>query len=319
MLSHRPAIDPPAVLSQCVLDALPEPVLVLNPATGTLQPANLAGAQLVALVPGNGEGTQFGELFPELNLATLPIAEGGVVLARMNHAVADTTGEVLLRLLPLGNSDRASTPHRVAIFVRAVASVAEAHDRLPRDAFDDSFHDSLTRLPNRRLFHRRLERAIERATHANYGFALLFVDLDGFKAINDQFGHLEGDRLLLVAAHRMVEAVRPQDMVARRDGDEFTILLDDLVRCDDAIHIAQRVIQHLQVPLAIEGAAPVAIGASIGIAMSEHGPLSADDLIARADAAMYGAKKSGGNTFVLADAAPGGDESSDRPFRRLPR
>ena len=117
----------------------------------------------------------------------------------------------------------------------------------------------------------------------------------------------------------MVEAVRPQDMVARRDGDEFTILLDDLARCDDAIHIAQRVIQHLQVPLAIEGTAPVAIGASIGIAMSEHGPYERDDLIARADAAMYGAKKSGGNTFVLADAAPGGDESSDRPFRRLPR
>ena len=125
MLSHRPAIDPPAALSQLVLDALPESVLLLNPATGTLQPANLAGAQLVALVPGNSEGTQFGELFPELNLAMLPIAEGGVVLARMNHAVADTTGEVLLRLLPLGNSDRASTPRRVAIFVRSVASVAE--------------------------------------------------------------------------------------------------------------------------------------------------------------------------------------------------
>ena len=160
---------------------------------------------------------------------------------------------------------------------------------------------------------------MDRGEHANYHFALLFVDLDGFKRINDLLGHLEGDRLLLVAAQRMLEAVRPQDMVARRDGDEFTILLDDLAQSDDAVHIAQRIIQHLQVPLTIDGAGSVSLGASIGIAMGGYGKSTSDQLIARADAAMYRAKRSGGNMFVLADDAAESDGLAKPHAPRLPR
>ena len=211
----------------------------------------------------------------------------------------------MLQITPDG--DRTGDPQSIASIVRAVNRGADERTYLPRDAFDDSFHDWLTRLPNRRLFQRRLERAIERGLQSDYQFAVLFIDLDGFKRVNDQFGHLEGDRLLMIAAHRMLEAVRPQDIVARRDGDEFTILLDDLARTDDAVHIAQRIIQHVGAPMPIDGAPPVTIGASIGIAMGGDGSSSVDDLIARADAAMYQAK------------ATGGGASSSRPQRPASR
>jgi diguanylate cyclase (GGDEF)-like protein len=165
-----------------------------------------------------------------------------------------------------------------------------------------------------------LERAIERGSHAGYHFAVLFVDLDGFKNMNDRFGHIEGDRLLVAAAHRMVEAVRPQDMVARRDGDEFTLLLDDLDHPDDAIGVADRIIQHLQLPLTTDDAAPLTISASIGIALGGAGTGFAQDLIARADAAMYRAKAAGGGRYVLAaPSGPDSDGGSPKQARQLPR
>ena len=262
---------------------------------------------------------RFADLFPELKPGELSNSSAGLIFTRAKPT-ANGTQEVVLRMLrTTPKPDQTDLPASLAIVVRAVASTADAQNSRPRDAFDDSFHDWLTRLPNRRLFQRRLERAIERGRHANYHFAVLFIDLDGFKRVNDQFGHLEGDRLLMIAAHRMLEAVRPQDMVARRDGDEFTILLDDLVRSDDAIHIAQRIIQHVGAPMPIDGAAPVTIGASIGIALGGDGNSSVDDLIARADAAMYQAKASGGGALIVAPTPPIPADNIARHTRPLPR
>jgi diguanylate cyclase (GGDEF)-like protein len=169
----------------------------------------------------------------------------------------------------------------------------------------DAYHDTLTRLPNRRLFDRRLREATLRARQSEYQFAVLFIDLDRFKEVNDRYGHLIGDSLLAAASERLSKAIRPQDTLARRDGDEFTILLDDLKRADDAVQVARRIAQQLQLPLSmpIKGTAGQTIDftvtASIGIAIASHSDraLEPQDLIARADAAMYRAKSSGGGTF----------------------
>src|SRR5262249_3235547 len=120
-----------------------------------------------------------------------------------------------------------------------------------RDESLDAYHDPLTGLPNRRLFDRRLREATRRARQSEDQFSVLFIDLDRFQEVNDRYGHLVGDSLLAAAAERLSKAIRPQDTLARRDGDEFTILLDDLKRADDAVQVARRIAEQLQSPLSM--------------------------------------------------------------------
>jgi diguanylate cyclase (GGDEF)-like protein len=162
------------------------------------------------------------------------------------------------------------------------------------------FHDPLTGLPNRSLFERSLSNAIEWARQEKaHGFAILFVDLDCFKAINDCHGHLMGDQTLLAVAQRFSHCVRPEDVLARRDGDEFTILVKDMCQPDAVVLVAQRILQQLRSPLSLDGATLV-VTASIGIALSSSELLTADDLLRSADQAMYQAKARGGDRYVMA-------------------
>lgn len=211
---------------------------------------------------------------------------------------------------------------RQIVVVRPIG-ILPGDEWLSHGALTSAFHDPLTGLANRRLFSRRLERAIERAARGDYRFAVLFVDLDNFKSLNDRFGHLYGDELLAAAGRRLLEAVRPQDMVARRDGDEFTVLLDDLVQPEDAVNAAQRIVDQLQAPLALpidsgDSSAQVSLRASVGIACSAGDLLSADEMLARADAAMYHAKALGGGTYMTLDQLV--DQPPAAPRRKpLPR
>ncbi|HEX8887193.1 MAG TPA: GGDEF domain-containing protein, partial [Noviherbaspirillum sp.] len=128
-------------------------------------------------------------------------------------------------------------------------------------------------------------------------------DLDGFKAINDQYGHDAGDELLRILAQRIVSTVRRTDTVARLAGDEFVVLLDMLTACDDAIEVARKLLAVLSEPFALQ-AATVQLSGSIGIAMHEPGSSEqADTLLGRADGAMYEAKKGGKSRFALAQPA----------------
>ena len=172
-----------------------------------------------------------------------------------------------------------------------------------RSPVPSAYHDPLTGLPNRRLFERCLADAIECAQEdRGYRFAVLFVDLDGFKRINDRYGHLLGDRALLAVAQRFSHCVRPEDVVARRDGDEFTILLKDLWQPDDVVTVADRILKRLRSPLAVDDVELV-VTVSIGIALS-YAELSApDDLLRSADEAMYRAKARGGDRHVTAGRA----------------
>ena len=178
-------------------------------------------------------------------------------------------------------------------------------DVTERKAFEDqltqlAFHDPLTRLPNRALFVARLEHALTRAERTNDGVAVIFLDLDNFKVVNDSLGHPIGDQLLIGVAQRLQECVRQMDTVARLGGDEFTILLEDIhdLRC--VTDIAERIIEHLQEQFQIDGH-DVYTGASIGVAVCRGARQTADDLMRDADLAMYRAKNNGKAHYALFD------------------
>ncbi|MDA8016886.1 MAG: EAL domain-containing protein [Thermoanaerobaculia bacterium] len=170
-----------------------------------------------------------------------------------------------------------------------------------RKLFHHAFHDELTGLPNRALFAERLERDLRRATRGDYLFAVLFIDLDRFKVINDSLGHAAGDELLVEMANRLEGCLRPGDTVARLGGDEFTILLEDVDEPTTATRIAERVLEALGRPFEIAGQEVVSSG-SIGVAFSSPAYRSADDVLRDADIAMYRAKTGGKARYEIFDA-----------------
>jgi diguanylate cyclase (GGDEF)-like protein len=166
------------------------------------------------------------------------------------------------------------------------------------DAVRQAFHDALTGLPNRALFLDRLEHALARARRGHAALAVLFVDLDRFKLINDTLGHGAGDELLVQAAQRLRATVREADTAARFGGDEFAILLEDDTHTEDATHVAQRLIDTLQEPFEVSGR-EVFVSASVGIATSRAGQEDAAELLRNADVAMYRAKQEGSGGYHI--------------------
>ena len=165
-----------------------------------------------------------------------------------------------------------------------------------------ALHDPLTGVANRTLFGDRVAHALARAARDASGLAVLYLDLDGFKRVNDTLGHAAGDRCLTVFAERLVAAVRVGDTVARLGGDEFAVLLEGAHRAHaemQAVIVAERIEAALRPPVDVAGQA-LCLLASIGIA-SGSGTASADDLLRAADRAMYAAKARGGNRYALAE------------------
>ena len=152
--------------------------------------------------------------------------------------------------------------------------------------------DTLTGLPNRYWLMHFLPRALERASQSQKKFALLFIDLDDFKQINNTFGHAAGDQLLILAAQRFQLLVRPQDHVVRLAGDEFTILLEEVGRLE-IVDIAARIIDGFSEPFDIDGVLVNTVRASIGIAIFPDDGDNTEALLKHADAAMYRAKHDG--------------------------
>jgi diguanylate cyclase (GGDEF)-like protein len=159
-----------------------------------------------------------------------------------------------------------------------------------------AFHDLLTSLPNRTLFNENLMISLENAPINQHKFAVMFIDLDRFKKINDTLGHAVGDRLLQDVAQRLKSCLREGDIVARWGGDEFTILLSHINCGDDAGKIAQRIIEALKLPFHLENQ-EINTSTSIGIAVYPEDGKDLDSLLKNADLALYEAKKKGRNNY----------------------
>jgi len=163
--------------------------------------------------------------------------------------------------------------------------------RLEEELTKQAFHDGLTGLANRALFRDRLEQALARSTRTHEPIAVLLLDLDGFKQVNDTLGHDAGDKLLRAVAERFAGAVRPSDTLARLGGDEFALLLDPATEAE-AEEVARRLNDAVGEPLVLADR-ELSVGASMGIVAHPGGPADGDDLIRHADIAMYAAKDAG--------------------------
>ncbi len=194
------------------------------------------------------------------------------------------------------------------VFTRDIPELKLAETQLRHGAL----HDRLTNLPNRTLFLERVAQGIQRAERdPEYGFAVLFLDCDHFKIVNDSLGHAAGDALLVEVANRLEAGTRPGDLVARIGGDEFTMFIEGVRDVLDASRVAERVHKQLAAPFAPEGQ-ELYLTASIGIALSETGYARPDDLLRDADIAMYRAKQQGRSRAEVFDPS-----MRDRAQRRL--
>nr|WP_251006501.1 GGDEF domain-containing phosphodiesterase [Stenotrophomonas sp. ISL-67] len=187
---------------------------------------------------------------------------------------------------------RDGLPTRFVVLFRDITREREANERIELLAH----YDLLTGLPNRMLLREQTADAIEEARDRGAPLAMLFIDLDGFKTINDTFGHATGDALLKAAAARLHQNLRNADLFGRFSGDEFIVVLRDLAGPEDAGHMARKLIASLAEPLQ-RGDSTLKVGASVGIAMLDEGRTDFDSLLRAADAAMYAAKEAGRNTY----------------------
>jgi diguanylate cyclase (GGDEF)-like protein len=195
----------------------------------------------------------------------------------------------------------AELEQRVQERTRELSKEIVERERIQDQLTHQVMHDALTGLPNRGYLRDRLERALSRLKRdPDRRCALLFMDVDRFKIINDSLGHLVGDDVLKAVAHRLQSCVREPDLVARLSGDEFAILLEDVPIPATAVKVAQRVLAALGAPL-ILGGTELAPSASIGIAIGDHRYQLADEVLRDADTAMYRAKKLGRARFELFD------------------
>jgi diguanylate cyclase (GGDEF)-like protein len=177
--------------------------------------------------------------------------------------------------------------------------------------------DALTGLPNRLLFNDRLDTIIREANRTGETFAVLFVDLDRFKFINDTLGHAVGDQVLVAVTQRLRSSVRASDTVARYAGDEFTIVLRHIVKTDDVMRVADKIVQLMDAPLHLEDGPEIQVTASIGISFFPEDAPDAETLLKHADEAMYAAKSMGRNNYRVYDVSPAQEQQNAALKARL--
>ncbi|HLM01563.1 MAG TPA: EAL domain-containing protein [Pyrinomonadaceae bacterium] len=218
------------------------------------------------------------------------LLEGKIPNYQLEKRYCHKTGQTVWVLQSASlTRDADGAPRHVIFQIQDVSDRKKAEELIHHAAF----HDALTGLPNRTLFSDRLSMAVERAKRsAAYKFAVVFVDLDRFKIVNDSLGHDMGDKLLIDLSHRLESCLRAIDTVARLGGDEFAILLDGISRMEDATEVAVRIQSSLREPFILDGHEFVST-ASMGIAYSLPGYERPEDILRDADTAMYKAKANG--------------------------
>jgi diguanylate cyclase (GGDEF)-like protein/PAS domain S-box-containing protein len=202
--------------------------------------------------------------------------------------------DVAYSLTPLRTGDSHQTHTGAVLVLRDITERRALQNAMAHRAL----HDELTGLPNRRLLTDRLDHALARLVKSGGEHGVLFVDLDRFKLVNDSYGHLVGDRLLIQVAHRLRRSVSAADTVARFSGDEFVMLVEDVPGVEQLEQIAQRVHRSLEAPFDL-GEVVIHVSASVGVAAAQASQ-AREDVLAAADTAAYAAKAAGGNCVRMA-------------------
>jgi len=206
-------------------------------------------------------------------------------------------GEVYPEWLSI--SEVKNSAGQVTNYIGAFSDISVFKDREKRLQQLAHF-DSLTGLANRLLFHERLDQAISQAKRNQNKVALLYIDLDNFKPINDKYGHDAGDTVLKIAAQRLKQTIRDVDTAARLGGDEFGIILHDINKIEDAINVLTKLLKNVAKAISVNEQ-DIIVGCSIGISVYPDHASNSDELIKLADDAMYYAKKTGKNQFCFSD------------------
>jgi diguanylate cyclase (GGDEF)-like protein/PAS domain S-box-containing protein len=287
-------------VERSVLDSAGQAIAVVK--SGAVARCNDAFLQLLQMRPDELAEVPVADLFAERN------HWDEVASAAERASVSDGA---VSREIRLRRSGPASAPEQFVwcqITLRAigegeyVVAMADIDQIRRREAHaqHDARHDELTGLPNRRLLAERVRAALATSALRNSGCAILVFDLDGFKPINDRYGHAAGDLVLREIARRLQNVVRPQDTVARIGGDEFALLMPDCGSMQDVERIARRILRELAQPLTVADLGGATLTASLGVAMApEHGR-DPEGLMRLADRAMYDAKVDGGDRVMFA-------------------
>jgi diguanylate cyclase (GGDEF)-like protein/PAS domain S-box-containing protein len=282
-------------LTKAMLSASPDLMLRLD-AVGRILGGNAGDAGVLAVAPEQLVGRSVRDLLPaELVDPTLQhiartLESGTMQVFEFQMPTLDGIGEFEARLVVSGEEE-----------VLAIVRDNTTRKELERQLAHQAFHDGLTGLPNRVLFMDRLSHALVRAARSRRAVAVLFLDLDRFKVINDSLGHDVGDQVLIAVSQQLARTIRAGDTVARLGGDEFTVLLEDIADPSEARAVAERIMAALQTPFALAGH-EVCITTSIGIAFSAAGQTGAEDLVRDADAAMYRGKSTGKARYEIYDS-----------------
>jgi len=283
------------------LDSIGDAVISTDLA-GRVTYVNAAAERMTGWRPEEAAGQPFEHVFRIIDGVSRQSCPNPMDLAvRLNETVGLTANCVLIRRdgseCPIEDSaapihDRQGQVTGAVLVFHDVSAARAVSLQLSHRAA----HDLLTDLPNRMLLNDRLSQAIASAQRQRHRLAVLFVDLDRFKQINDTLGHEIGDGLLQAVARRLVESVRRSDTVSRQGGDEFVLLLSRVDEAEDAAASVQKVIKALAAPLDVDGHR-LLVTASIGLSMYPEDGQDADTLIRNADVAMYRAKERGRNVY----------------------
>lgn len=287
------------------LDSIGDAVLSTD-VTGKVIYLNPAAEVMTGWSREEAAGRPLAEVFHLIDRETRERAQDPMSLAvRLNKTVGLTANCILVRrdgqeaeiedsAAPIHDHDGRVTG--AVIVFRDVGNALETSRQMSHLAQ----HDVLTGLPNRPLLNDRLTAAIALAHRRHKPLAVLFLDVDGFKDINDLLGHAAGDRVLQSIAARLVDALRQSDTVSRHGGDEFVIVLSEIAQADDAALVATKLLQVVARPHGV-GTQEIHISASVGVSLYPNHGQDAQTLIANADAAMYAAKRAGRSNYQLFD------------------